>query len=239
MNLRLKKTITALRKAGAFGAALALAALIFGARARAQSGDAAQGQMLGQVIGNDISVMGPSSVVPETAAGEQSRTIAFAGGSTIVVHSGKARVDFIGGGEIDVCGPAKFTVLDSGEALTIALSFGRVHVKIDALRPITIYTPTILATPISIQEQPREMTVGIANTGAMCVVAARGAVQVQQQLSGETLVVPQPSEVLLQGAPFGAVAAAAGSCGCNFEEPVAQQRAATPAAVTQSHPSTA
>lgn len=184
----------------------------------AQSAGQTPGQSLGQVMGDDVSVIGPSNVMP----GGPAQAIAFASGSTIVVHSGKARVEFRGGGELDVCGPAKFTVLASGEALTVALSFGRVHAKFGALRPITIYTPEIVATPMAIGNQPRDITLGLSDTGAMCVLAARGAVQVQQQLSGETLVVPQPSEVLLQGTSLGAAPAAAGTCTCNFDEPVAR-----------------
>ncbi|MHB8411462.1 MAG: hypothetical protein ACYDDI_05885 [Candidatus Acidiferrales bacterium] len=177
--------------------------------------------MLGEVAGDNVSVLGPSNVV----AGSTPRAIAFGGGSTIVVLSGKARVEFAGGGELEICGPAKFTVLASGEALTVALSFGRVHVKFNASRPITIYTPLIVATPMAVENQPRDFTLGLANTGAMCVLAARGAVQVQHQLSGETLIVPQPSEVLLQGTTFGATPAVAGSCGCDFGEPSAQKSA--------------
>ena len=206
--------ISLLNKIGVFGASLLLAYGILATRAGAQ----AAAPILGEIAGDDISVLGPSHIV----SGNSSRAITFGGGSTVIVHAGKARVEFVGGGELEVCGPAKFSVLASGEALTVALSFGRVHVKFDASRPITIYTPLIVATPMAIGDQPRDATIGLLNTGAMCVLAARGAVQVQQQLSGETLVVPQPSEILLQGTSLGAAQATLGSCRCDFDELNAQ-----------------
>ena len=223
MNISLRK------KSGALGASLLLAYVIFATRAAAQT----TAPILGEIAGDDISVLGPSHIVP----GNSSRAITFGGGSAVIVHAGKARVEFVGGGELEICGPAKFSVLASGEALTIALSFGRVHVKFDASRPITIYTPLIVATPMAIGDQPRDATVGLTNTGAMCVLAGRGAVQVQQQLSGETLVVPQPSEVLLQGTSLGAARATSGSCRCDFDESSAQTSVSPPGIVAQAQSS--
>lgn len=193
------------------------------AQARAQTETPAPGASasLGQIVGADVSVVAPSNAVTNGAT----QAVEFSSGSTIVVHSGQARVEFSGGGELDVCGPSKFTVLSAGEALTVALSFGRVHVRFDALRPITIYTPMIVATPLALGEQPRDSTVGLTNAGTMCVLAARGAVRLENQLTSETLIVPQPSEVFVQGASFGTLPAAAGECRCDFNEPSAQQAA--------------
>lgn len=217
--------ISLLKQFGAFGASLLLACGILATRAAAQSA----APILGEIAGDDISVLGPSHIVQ----GNSSRAITFGGGSTVIVHAGKARVEFVGGGELEICGPAKFSVLASGEALTVALSFGRVHVEFDASRPITIYTPMIVATPMAIGDQPRDVTIGLMNTGAMCVLAARGAVQVQQQLSGETLVVPQPSELLLQATSLGAARATSGSCRCDFDESSAQTSASSAGIVAQ------
>ncbi len=201
--------------------------------AQTQEQTPAAAAALGQVVGGDISVIGPSNPVMNGST----PTIEFSGGSTIVVHSDKARVEFVGGGELDVCGPAKFTVLSSGQALTVALSFGRVHARFDASRPIVIYTPLLIATPMSIGDRPRDATMGLTNTGTMCVLAAHGAVRLQNQLSGETVIVPQPSEVLLQGTSLGTLPAAAGQCRCDFDDSSAKQvtplaPAATPASAT-------
>jgi hypothetical protein len=217
--------ISLLNKFSAFGAALLLACGIFATCAVGQ----ATTPILGEITGDDISVLGPSHIVQ----GNSFRAITFGGGSAVIVHAGKARVEFLGGGELEICGPAKFSVLASGEALTVALSFGRVHVTFDASRPITIYTPMIVATPMAIGDHPRDATIGLTNTGAMCVLAARGAVQVQQQLSGETLVVPQPSEILLQGTSLGAARATWGSCQCDSDESSAQTFASPAGGVVQ------
>src|SRR5579864_333909 len=226
---RISMNIYLLKNFGAFGTSLFLACGVFATCAAAQT----TAPILGEIAGDDISVLGPSHIVN----GHSSRAITFGGGSTVIVHAGKARVEFVGGGELEICGPAKFSVLASGEALTVALSFGRVHVKFDASRPITIYTPLIVATPMAIGDQPRDVTVGLMNTGAMCVLAARGAVQVQQQLSGETLVVPQPSEILLQGTSLGAARATSGSCRCDFDESSAQPSASQRSLPSQPEPS--
>ena len=170
---------------------------------------------IGQVTGGDISVIGQAqgTILGGTHSYE------FAAGSTVVVHSGQARVNFTGGGELSICGPAKFTVLASGEALTIALNFGRVHAKLDASRPLTIYTPLITATLLAVMSEPRDVTIGLEpETGALCVLAAHGAVQVQQQLTGQALIIPEPSEVLLSTTPLVVNPASAGSCRCDFDQ---------------------
>lgn len=176
---------------------------------------------LGQIVGDDVSVTGPANPVANTAA----PTIEFSSGDTIVVHAGKARIEFTGGGQLDICGPAKFTVLSTEQAITVALSFGRVHAQFDALRPIAIYTPLLIATPLSVGERPRDATVGLSNTGAMCALATRGAVRLQNQLSGETVIVPQPSEVFVPSTSFANLPAATGECRCDFDEPIARQTA--------------
>jgi hypothetical protein len=189
---------------------------IFPAAARAQAPDAFA--PLGQITGDQVSVVGPSRAVVSGAA----HAIEFRSGDAIVVFAGKARIEFTGGGEVDICGPAKFTVLASGQALTIALNFGRVHVRFDALRPITVYTAMVVATPVSLGDRSRDATVGLTNTGTMCVLAAQGAVRLQNQLSGETVIVPEPSEVFVPGASFTSLPAAAGQCRCDFDEPASQ-----------------
>jgi hypothetical protein len=204
------------------------------AHAQTQTSPPAIAASLGQILGADVSVIAPSNAVTNGSM----QAVEFSSGSTIVVHSGKARVEFTRGGDLDVCGPAKFTVLSSGEAITVALSFGRVHARFDALRPVTIYTPMIVATPLALGDQPRDATVGLTNTGTMCVLTASGAVRLQNQLTSETVIVPQPSEVLVQGASFGTLPAAVGQCRCDFDESSAQQAApAAPVASAAATPS--
>jgi hypothetical protein len=215
------KKNSAFKRAFRVMAAMCVAAGFLTPGARAQSA----GQIIGQVTGGDISIVG----TPQAAPGGNPQTMAFAAGNTIVVHSGQARVEFTGGGELDVCGPAKFTVLASDDAIMIALSFGRVHAKFDSSRPISLYTPLITATLLAVANHPRDVTFGVTPaTGAMCALAAHGALQVQQQLSGESLIVPQPSEILLSGMPLGATPATPGSCQCDFQESTAKMESSTP-----------
>ena len=181
---------------------------------------------LGKIIGDQVSISGPSRAITNGSM----RTVEFSSGDAIVVFAGKARIEFTAGGEVDICGPAKFTVLSSGQALTIALNFGRVHVRFDALRPITVYTAMVVATPISLGDRPRDATMEITNTGTMCVLAAQGAVRLQNQLSGETVIVPEPSEVLVPGTSFSSLLPAAGQCRCDFDEPTSQSAPTPPPA---------
>lgn len=215
MELRSHNSLGIIAKCIAFFAVACLALALASSPALAQTSPQNSAAIIGQVAGEDVSVSGPS----QPSSPGRANTFAFSAGSTIVVHSGQARVEFTGGGELDVCGPAKFTVLASGEALTIALNFGRIHAKLDASRPVTIYAPLITAAPLAVMSHPRDFTLGIEpDTGAICVLAAHGALQVQQQLSGASLIIPEPSEVSLVANPLGSNPAAPGSCRCDFDE---------------------
>lgn len=194
----------------------------FPVAARAQAPDAFA--PLGQIIGDQVSVSGPSRAITNGSV----HAVEFTSGDAIVVFAGKARIEFTGGGEVDVCGPAKFTALSSDQALTIALNFGRVHVRFDALRPITVYTAMVVARPVSLGGRPRDATVGLANSGPMCVLAAQGAVRLQNQLSGETVIVPEPSEVLVPSGSFASLPAAAGQCRCDFDGRTSQSTPTLP-----------
>ncbi len=135
-------------------------------------------------------------------------------GSVITVHSGQAHMTLAGGGEIDVCGPAKFTLLQSGPAITLALNFGRMRVQLPAAAQLRIFTPTIVATPIDIGGAPRDFTVGLDLSDSLCVVATSGALRLEHQFTGEGLIVPQSGEFFLAAGKLLPVAGVAGSCQC-------------------------
>jgi hypothetical protein len=118
------------------------------------------------------------------------------------------------GGQVDICGPAKFTVLESGGAITLALNFGRMHVQIPATTSLRIYTPTILATPLDIGGAVRDINDGLDLNDSLCVVSTGGAVRLEQQFSGEGLIVPQAGEFFLEGGNLVPVVGAPGSCEC-------------------------
>lgn len=135
-------------------------------------------------------------------------------GSVITVHSGQARMTLAGGGELDICGPAKFTLLQSGAAVTLALNFGRMRVQLPAAAQLRIFTPTIVATPIDIGGAPRDFTVGLDLSDSLCVVATSGALKLEHQFTGEGLIVPQSGEFFLAAGKLLPVAGVAGSCQC-------------------------
>jgi hypothetical protein len=188
---------------------------------RAQQAQAPPGT-IGVVEGNDVSVEGASVAANGTATSAPSMFVG--NGSVVTVHSGEAHMSLLEGGALDICGPAKFTLLQSGPAITLALNFGRIHVRLPAPAQLRIFTPTIVATPIDIGGAPRDFSVGLDLNDSMCVVATGGALRLEQQFTGEGLIVPQSGEFFLDGGKLIPVAGVAGSCQCLS----AQARVSTP-----------
>jgi hypothetical protein len=181
------------------------------------------GAPIGRVEGNDISVEGGSAAASASGnnglpnvgnGGGEPGSFAVSSGSIVTVHVGQARMTLAAGGQIDICGPAKFTVLESRGAITLALNFGRMHVQIPATTSLRIYTPTIIATPLDIGGAVRDVNVGLDLNDSLCVVSTGGAVRLEQQFSGEGLIVPQAGEFFLEGGNLVPVVGAPGSCEC-------------------------
>jgi hypothetical protein len=181
------------------------------------------GALIGRVEGNDISVEGGGSAASGAGnnglpnlgnGGGQPGSFAVSSGSVVTVHVGQARMTLTAGGQVDICGPAKFTVLESRGAITLALNFGRMHVQIPATTSLRIYTPTIIATPLDIGGAVRDVNVGLDLNDSLCVVSTGGAVRLEQQFSGEGLIVPQAGEFFLEGGNLVPVVGAPGSCEC-------------------------
>src|SRR5262249_3343963 len=178
---------------------LAVSVIMYGAALHvpgAGASDQLPWDSVGVIEGEDIVVSGSVSV--EVVNGK-SRTI-LRNGSDVRVRSGTARIDLTEGGQISICGPARLSVLKSGSALTLALDSGTVHAHIEREPKLTIYTALIQAHPISIGDGPQDLLVGFDTQGEICIRANRGAVRVEQQLTGQTVVVPQMGDVLLANA---------------------------------------
>src|SRR5580700_6962009 len=188
---------------------LALGLLLF-CLAPVHAQDAPPGA-IGRIEGKDISVEGG-------AAGGGGATIApsifVSNGSVVTVHSGLARMVLVAGGETEICGPAKFTLLQSGGAITLALNFGRVHMLLPLATTLRIFTPTIVATPLDIRGTRRDVTVGLDLSDSLCVLATSGALRLEQQFTGEILDVPQLGEFFLAAGKLSPVAGTPGSCRC-------------------------
>jgi len=194
---------------------LALGALIFFCAPKASAQDHWPPGSVAKLDGDDISVEG--GAYRATVPGATSLFVSS--GNVVTVHAGVALLTLSGGGMVDICGPAKFTVLESGGSFTLALNFGRVRVRLKDATPIRIFTPFIVATPIVIANEDRDFTLGLDVNDVMCVYAAQGAGRLEQQFGGQDLVVPQLGEFLLPGERLSPAAAQSGSCRCTSYQP--------------------
>ncbi|HTS13382.1 MAG TPA: hypothetical protein VMH00_14795 [Candidatus Limnocylindrales bacterium] len=165
--------------------------------------------VIGRIEGNDLSINAGSG---GPSIGQNSGAVS--NGNTVTLNSGDARLMLTAGGEIDICGPAKFTLLQSSDAITLALDFGRARVQLPASTNLRIFTPTTVATPIDINGAPRDVTLGLELDDSLCVHPASGALLLENQFSNEKLVVPQGGEFSLAQGKLVPVAGAAGSCQC-------------------------
>lgn len=219
------------RRRAAFSAvcaALFFTALIAAAAARP---DQPPPDSVGIIDGESISVTGPMSV--EVVRG-QVKTI-LRSGSDVRVKSGTARIDLVEGGQISICGPAHLSVLKSGGSLTIALDTGTVHLQIEHQLPVNIYTPQLQAQTVSIGEGPRDVLIGFDAAGAMCLRANRGAVRLEQQLTGQNVLIPQAGDVLLLNGQLDGLRTSAGHCACELQS----AKATVPPEPEVSRPATA
>jgi hypothetical protein len=200
-----------IRRAMGFVAMVSLmAALVWPATAGPQS--TAAGVVVGRLYGADVIVK--NAVSMESTYGMS--TALLASGSEITVRSGRAQIDLMHGGAIAICGPAHFTLLESGGAITVALEYGRVRPQVEAQVNLTVYTPLIVSTPVAIGTNPRDLTVGLDQAGAMCTLTSRGAVRIEQQFTGQSVLVPQGGEITLNGGQLGTMQSANGSCDCEL-----------------------
>jgi hypothetical protein len=201
-----------LRRAALPGAAIALLCVALFAAAAARPDEPAT-DSVGVIEGDAISITGPMRV---EAAHGQVRTI-LRSGSDVRVKSGIARIDLVEGGQITICGPAHFSVLKSGASLTVALDSGTIHAHIEGDPALSIYTPQIQAQTVSIGGGAQDVLVGFDTAGAMCVRANRGAVRLEQQLTGQTILVPQAGDVLVLNGQLESLRTSAGRCSCESQ----------------------
>ena len=184
--------------------------------ALAHAKDAPEGA-IGRIEGYDVSVEGgvPAGNGTETNA----PAVFVSNGSIVTVHSGAARMSLTSGGHVDICGPAKFTLLEAGGAITLALNFGRMRVQLPTNTQLRIFTPTIIGTPLDVDGVPRDITFGLGVDDSLCVLATNGAIQLEHQFSGEKLIVPQDGEFFLSSGKLLPVAGTPGTCECAAMQP--------------------
>ena len=217
-------------------AALLGAVIFLGSASFARAQEAPPGAV-GRIEGNDISV--DSGTPASIASAMASPSMFVANGGVITVHSGQARLMLASGGQIDICGPAKLTVLESSGAITIALNFGRVRSELPAATKLKIFTPTIIATPIDIGGAPRDIAVGLSLDDSLCVLASSGALELEHQFTGEKLIVPQTGEFFLASGQLLPIAGTPGSCQCTeIQTSIRVTPAPSPAPVPSPSPQT-
>ncbi len=197
--------------------AIVCAALIAAGAARP---DQPSSDSVGVIDGEAIAVTGPMSM--EVVNG-QVKTV-LRSGSDVRVKSGTARIDLVEGGQVSICGPAHLSVLKSGGSLTIALDTGTVHVRLEHELPLNIYTPLIQAQTLAIGDGPRDALVGFDSSGAMCIRANLGAIRLEQQLTGQSVIIPQTGDVFLFSGQLEHLRTSAGHCACSLQT----ARATTP-----------
>ncbi len=179
----------------------------------AQTAPGAAGQVsIGRLSGDDVSVKGGISFESENGRA----AAVLASGSDLTLRSGQAKIDLLDGGDIILCGPAHLSILKSGAAITIALDYGQVHLQVNARTDVTIYTPLWIATSVSIGDHERDLTVAIDQKGELCVTALSGAMRIEQQLTAESLVVPQGGDIRIEGDELRALRSGTRACSCEL-----------------------
>jgi len=137
-------------------------------------------------------------------------------GSDVHVKSGQARIDLLEGGSISICGPAHFSVLKSSGSLTVALDSGTIHAHIEGSLSLTVYTAQIQARPLAIGGGAQDILAGLDPSGAMCIRASKGAVRVEQQLTGQSVLIPQGGDVTIANGQLESLHDSAGRCVCEM-----------------------
>jgi len=181
--------------------------------AAAAAPDQPVGDAVGLIEGEDIAVTGPMSV---EVVGGVAKTI-LRSGSDVRVKSGQARISLVEGGQISICGPAHFSVLKSGGAVTVALESGAIHARLEREPALSVYTAQIQGQPVAIGDEPRDFLVGFESAGVMCVRTYRGAMRLEQQLSGQSVMVPQGGDVTLANGQIDTLGNGTGHCKCELQ----------------------
>ena len=76
--------------------------------------------------------------------------------------------------------------------------------------------PLIVATPVAIGPGPRDLTVGLDQSGSLCAITTRGALRIEQQLAGQGMLVPQGGQVSFNGGELNAVRTSTQACSCEL-----------------------
>jgi hypothetical protein len=198
---------------------IALGISLFGARAALADPlpQEPQGEIIGTIEGQAIALKGPMSV---QVVGNEVKTL-LRSGVDIRVKLGRARINLAEGGTIAVCGPAHISMLKAGNALTIALDSGTIHAHVEGNLTLNVFTAQILAKTVAIGDGPQDVLAGFDTPGLMCVRANRGALRLEEQFGGQSVMVPQGGDVLLTNGQLQGMRSNSGLCACESFESAA------------------
>jgi hypothetical protein len=150
-------------------------------------------------------------------------------GVDIRVKLGRARINLAEGGTIAVCGPAHISMLKAKNALTIALDSGTIHAHVEGSLALNIFTAQILAKTVAIGTGPRDVLVGFDTPGLMCVRAGRGALHLEEQFGGQSVMVPQGGDVTIANGQLQGMRSNSGLCACeSFDSGATAANVSTP-----------
>jgi hypothetical protein len=172
--------------------------------------DEPAGDTVGAIDGETISVQGPLSV--DTVNGRVKTVLRS--GSDVRVKSGQARIDLVEGGQITICGPAHFSVLKSGGSLTVALDSGIIRARVEREPTLTVYTAQIQAKFLAIGGRAQDALVGFDVAGDLCIRTTTGALRLENQLSGQSIVVPEGGDILVPNGQLENLRNSTGKCSC-------------------------
>jgi len=198
---------------------IALGIFLFGTRAAVADPlpQEPQGEIIGTIEGQAIALKGPMSV---QVVGNEVKTL-LRSGVDIRVKLGRARINLAEGGTIAVCGPAHISMLKAGNALTIALDSGTIHAHVEGNLTLNVFTAQILAKTVAIGDGPQDILAGFDTPGLMCVRANRGALRLEEQFGGQSVMVPQGGDVLLTNGQLQEMRSNSGLCACESFESAA------------------
>lgn len=216
------------------GAAFGLLPVVASAQmGGAATGQEPQGEIIGTIEGQNggqgLSVKGPMTV---QVVGSEVKTL-LRSGVDVRVKFGRAKISLAEGGTIAVCGPAHLSMLKVGNALTVALDSGSIHAQVNGNLTLNVFTAQILAKTVAIGDGPQDVLVGFDAPGLMCVRAARGAVRLEEQFGGQSVMVPQGGDVTIANGQIQGMRDASGQCACEGYEAKATPSGGLPAELSQ------
>jgi hypothetical protein len=99
----------------------------------------------------------------------------------------------------------------------LALESGAIHARLDREPALKVYTAQLEGLPVAIGDEPRDFLVGFENAAVMCVRTYRGAMRLEQQLTGQNVMVPQGGDVTLTNGQIDSLGNGAGHCKCELQ----------------------